>query len=169
MLMSAPSFSNVEIEWKEYEEYSDIRPSNESRKRFAENTFKKIEKYMVRLMKTMPEDQKLSLVVTDLDLAGRVQFGGTPIFIRGSFARFGNGTSDIRIIDRIDHPRMEFSYTLTDSNGQVVRSGEENLRDLGFQDRVLSVPRGDRLRYEKQMLREWFYKEFRDLKVEDDA
>ena len=169
MLISAPSFSKVEIEWKEYKEYSDIRPSNDSRERFAKNTFKRIEKYMVRLMKDLPEDQTLSLVVTDLDLAGRVQFGGTPISLRPGFARFDSATNDIRVIDRADFPAMEFSYELTDASGNVIRSGNADLKDLGFQDRIVAVPRSDRLRYEKQMLREWFYKEFRDLKVESDA
>lgn len=169
MLIATPSMAKVEIEWESYEDYSDIRPVNESRKRFAKKTFKHIEKYMVRLMRDMPEDHTLSLVVTDLDLAGRVQLAGTRASLRPGLGVFGNNVNDLRIIDTIDFPSIEFSYTLTDSNGGVIRSGEEDIKDLDFQNRTLVVPRRQNLRYEKQMLRDWFYQAFHDLKVNEEA
>jgi hypothetical protein len=169
MLIATPSLAKVEIEWQSYEDYSDIRPVNESRKRFAKNTFKRIEKYMVRLMRDMPEDQTLSLVVTNLDLAGRVQFAGTAVSFRPGFPSIGNNALDLRIIDTIDYPSIEFSYTLTDARGNVIRSGEEDIKDLDFQNRTLVVPRNQSLRYEKQMLKDWFYSAFHDLRVDKDT
>lgn len=169
MLFATPSLANVEIEWKSYEDYSDIRPVNQSRKRFAKNTFKRIEKYMTRLMRDMPEDQTLSMVVTDLDLAGRVQFAGAAVSFRPGLPNIGNNALDLRVIDTIDFPSIEFSYTLTDASGNVLRSGEESIKDLDFQTRVLSIPRNQQLRYEKQMLRDWFYQAFHDLKEENNT
>lgn len=157
--------AQVEIEWVEPEEFTDVRPSNESKNRFRERTLKNIERYMAKLSEDLPEDQILKMTVTDLDLAGRVQFGaGAVINTRAGFARLGNGTAgDIRIIDTIDFPSMDFSYSLTQNDGQVILSGEEELKDLSFQHRVGGKIRSsDTLRYEKEMLRAWFKQTFDD-------
>jgi hypothetical protein len=160
--------AQVEVEWVEPSEYRDIRPSNESKKRFEKRTFKAIEKYLMKLAEDLPEGQTLKLSVTDVDLAGRVEFGNSAIVNTGfGFSRLGGaGASNIRIIERIDFPRMTFSYELVDSDGSTMLAGEENLRDLGFQQRVGSrVRNSEALRHEKQMLRGWFDQTFKEHKV----
>jgi hypothetical protein len=172
MLFATPSMANVEIEWEGYEDYSDIRPSNESRKRFAKSTFKKLEKYMVELMEDMPEGQTLSMTVTDLDLAGRVQPGNSPIFVRGGFINgFGNTAfgREIRVIDGVDIPRIDFQFELVDENGKVLLSGDKELKDLGFLQNAINFRRTDRLKYEKHMLKEWFNQEFKELRKAEQA
>lgn len=161
--------AQVEIEWVEPEEFTDVRPSNESKKRFRERTLKNLERYITKLSKDLPENQILKLTVTDLDLAGRVQFGSSAVInTRFGFARLGNGKAgDIRIIDTIDFPRMDFSYSLTQNDGQVILSGEEVLKDLSFQHRVAGkIRNSDSLRYEKEMLRAWFNRTFESAKVD---
>ncbi len=39
---------------------------------------------------------------------------------------------DIRVVEAIYWPRMSLSYTLKDSNQQVLMSGNENIKDIGF-------------------------------------
>ncbi len=170
-LVAMPSMAKVEIEWKSYEDYSDIRPSSESRTRFAKSTFKKLEKHMVKLMEGMPEGQTLSMTVTDLDLAGKVQPANFPLSVRGGLINLGNDfATDIRVIDTVDIPRMDFQFELSDAKGNVLLSGDEELKDLGFLQRgATNFRRSDRLKYEKRMLDKWFSRTFSDLKEEEET
>ena len=144
-----------------------------TRKRIARNTFKHIEKVMVKLMEDMPEGHTLSMTVTDLDLAGRVQPANFPLSVRGGgFIQLGSipTATDIRVIDGTDIPRMEFQFKLLDESGNVVLSGDEVIKDLGFLQRnPVNFRRRDRLRYEKQMIRDWFFQEFKELRITDEA
>ena len=64
--------SKVEIKWDKPEKFRDVRASNESRKRFRDSTFERIDEYMNELALTLPDNKKLLMKVTDLDLAGQV-------------------------------------------------------------------------------------------------
>jgi hypothetical protein len=144
--------AEVEIEWEKPEKYSDVRPSNESRKRFREATFQHINEYMNKLALALPENQTLLMKVSDLDLAGQVW--------PASFVGFGHSASDVRIIKNIDIPRISFSYQLVDESGEVVQQAEVKLKDMTFLDRSNRFFKSESLRYEKNMLQRWFNKEF---------
>ena len=141
----------VYIEWQNPKKFTDVRPSNESRTRFREHTFKRIEAHLEKLAKKLPEGQTLKMVVTDLDLAGRV--------LPGSFIGVGSA-NDVRLIKRLDIPRINFNYQLLDKSGNTIKEGTEELKDMGFQDRTLGQLRNDPLRYEKNMLKDWFNDHF---------
>lgn len=144
--------AEVEIEWEKPEKYRDVRPSNESRKRFRESTFKRINEYMNKLALALPEHNKLLMKVTDLDLAGQIW--------PASHIGFGNSMSDVRVIKNIDIPRMNFSYQLLDESGEVLQQAEVKLKDMSFLDRSNRFFKSESLRYEKNMLQRWFKKEF---------
>lgn len=161
--ISAVSFQSmaqaeVEITWKEPKKYTDVRPANESSKRFRERVFRSLEEYVVELAEDLPDGQKLEMTVTDVDLAGQVW--------PSSFVGLGTGGTDTRLIKRVDIPRMEFSYKLTDANGQIVKQSEEvKLKDMAFQDRFNPMFDSESFRYEKNMLRDWFNSEFEQQMV----
>ena len=142
--------AEVKITWKEPETYSDVKPTNESRKRFRERTLEDLEQHIVELASDLPESQVLSMTVTNVDLAGQVW--------PSQFVGFGTGGgSDVRIIKRIDIPRMAFSYSLTDAEGQVILSGEDvKLKDMDFMESTIRRNRTESLTYEKAMLNDWF-------------
>jgi hypothetical protein len=142
--------AEVKITWEEPESYSDVRPSNESRKRFRERTLNELEAHIVELAADLPESQILSITVTNVDLAGEVW--------PSQFVGFGNaGANDIRVIRRIDIPKMTFSYTLTDAAGEVVASEDEvKIKDMDFMESNIRRHRNESLSYEKTMLDEWF-------------
>lgn len=144
--------AEVEIEWDKPEKYRDVRPSNESRKRFRDATFERIDKYMNKLALALPDNKKLLMKVSDLDLAGQVW--------PASFVGLGHSTSDVRVIKNIDIPRMNFSYQLLDESGQVLQQAEVKLKDMSFLDRGSPFFRNEPLRYEKNMLKRWFEQEF---------
>jgi hypothetical protein len=144
--------AEVEIEWDKPEKYRDVRPSNESRKRFRESTFEQINEYMNELALTLPNNQKLLMKVSDLDLAGQVW--------PASFVGLGNGGSDVRIVKNIDIPRIDFSYQLLDESGEVVQQAAVKLKDMSFLDRSSHFFKSESLRFEKNMLQHWFKQEF---------
>jgi len=151
--------AEVEIEWKEPKNYRDIRPANGTKAGFQKRIFKQLEEHIHKLAQDLPDGQKLSLVVTDVDLAGQVW--------PGHFVGIDTA-SDVRLIKRIDIPRMTFSYKLTDGNGAVVQEGEAKIKDMAFQDRSHRSFSNDSLRYEKTMLRHWFQDTFPNMLAKTD-
>jgi hypothetical protein len=156
-LISRQTFAkaDVEITWQEPEKYRDVRPTNESRERFRKSTFKKLEEYITELAEDLPDGQTLLMTVDDLDLAGQVW--------PASFVGFGHSASDVRLIKSIDIPRMSFTYQLLDENGQVVQESAVKLKDMSFQSRHNRFFDSETLRYEKNMIHDWFNDEFPQL------
>lgn len=93
----------------------------------------------------LPVDEALKIEVLDIDLAGHFE----PF-------RFRHG-GDVRIVRDITGPRIKLRYTLT-RGGQVLASAEEQLRDMNFMHGGNRYLGGDRLRYEKALLDDWFDK-----------
>lgn len=147
----------VEVIWVNPSDYSDIRPSNQSRRRFKERTFQDLESHLEKLARRLPEGQRLKLSVTNLDLAGQVW----PAHMAG----LGFG-SDVRLIERVDIPRMNFNYELLDSTGNVIKAGEEKLKDMAFQERAAARYRNETLYYEKTMIKDWFVDNFELTEIE---
>lgn len=101
--------------------------------------------FFAELGKALPPGQDLTVEVIDIDLAGR------------EYPHLRGG-QDLRVLKgSADWPRMELRYTLT-ANGQVVKSGQEKLNDMNYLNRINRLTDGDRLRYEKRMVEEWFDK-----------
>ena len=134
--------AQVEVTWEEPKSYRDVKPSNESRTRFRERTFKELDEFFTELA------EKLSITVTDLDLAGQVW--------PASFVGMGQSAADVRIIKEIDIPRMSFSYVLSDSDNTVLKSEDVKIKDMMFMNTVNRRLPSDNLVYEKNMIEDWF-------------
>ncbi|WP_088330159.1 DUF3016 domain-containing protein [Lacimicrobium sp. SS2-24] len=159
MSMSATAYAKAEVEinWHEPENFIDIRAANESRSKFRERTIKQLQDYIIELAESLPDGYKLDMTVKDLDLAGQVW--------PGSFVGL-NSASDVRLIKRIDIPRMAFAYQLTDADGKTLLSEDEvKLKDMTFQDRHNPFFDSEPLRYEKNMLRDWFSDTFSEYRL----
>ena len=107
----------------------------------------------MELAEVLPDGQTLKITVTNLDLAGQVW--------PASFVGLGQSASDVRLIKSIDIPRIAFNYELLNSNDEILKQGEQNLKDMSFQDRHNPFFSSESLRYEKNMLRMWFEDQFR--------
>ncbi|HEY1102603.1 MAG TPA: DUF3016 domain-containing protein [Burkholderiaceae bacterium] len=97
--------------------------------------------------KTLPADHALSIEVLDIDLAGHFE----PFHFRDG--------SDVRIVREVTWPRITLRYRLS-RGGQTLGSAEEQLADLNFLASINRYASGDRLRYEKSMLDDWFVRRF---------
>ncbi|XOV79709.1 MAG: DUF3016 domain-containing protein [Aestuariibacter sp.] len=143
--------NRISVEWQDPKDFTDMKATNGHRQRFRENTMNELEEYLAKLAEDLPDGQTLKMVVTDVDLAGRVW--------PGRFVGFDSAT-DVRVVKRIDIPRMNFKYELLDANGDTIKSDEIKLKDMGFQDSGITRHDHGSLRYEKRMLKRWFKREF---------
>ena len=100
----------------------------------------------------VPAGMQLEITVTDIDLAGDFEPWRGP--------QFGH----VRITRDIYRPHISLEFRLTDANGSVVSTGQRKISDIAYQTRLVRPP-DDYLRYEKDILRDWFRNEFGDIKT----
>ena len=138
-LAAGAASADVTVNYIQPERFSDLPFSPWER----EAVLKDLTEHFARLGAKLPPGQNLRIEVQDVDLAGRVHPG--------------RGARDLRIIKNgVEWPRIDLHYTV-ESNGQVLRSGDAQLRDMGFMDRLSRHTDGDSLRYEKRMIDDWFH------------
>jgi hypothetical protein len=104
----------------------------------------------------LPADQTLDVDVLDIRLAGEDErwpyaLQDAPLTTRVTRPFAG----DIRVARIGTWPRIKLRYQLKQGD-QVVASGEESVADMKYLDRANSYPSDDTLRYEKQLLDDWF-------------
>lgn len=140
LLASSAALAQVSVSYVKPEEFTDVPRAEYDRER----TLKDFSDYFATLNKQLPQGQTLKIEVLDIDLAGR-------LYPRRS-------GDDIRVMTGgADWPRIHLRYTLED-NGQVLRSGDEQLSNMNYQWNRTSYFDNDPMRYEKQMLDDWFKK-----------
>eukprot|EP01093_Parvamoeba_rugata_P014199 TRINITY_DN4565_c0_g1_i2.p1 TRINITY_DN4565_c0_g1~~TRINITY_DN4565_c0_g1_i2.p1 ORF type:complete len:145 (-),score=37.22 TRINITY_DN4565_c0_g1_i2:53-487(-) len=102
MLVALPVFAHAGeavVKWQDFNDYRDVRPSNEPKGSYHKHIATSFEKHFNKLAEELPEGYKFNVEVTELDLAGDVRFGGM---------------NDLRIVKPIYFPRIEFKYSVTD-------------------------------------------------------
>lgn len=108
-----------------------------------ERVLKELNSHFDKLAARLPAGQELKVEVLNLDLAGQIKHN------------YG-GTQDLRVLrGGADWPHMHLRYTILD-NGQVLKQGDERLSNMSYLQRMNTYDRNDTLRYEKQMLDDWF-------------
>jgi hypothetical protein len=143
---SVSTSAEADVTWTNPSEYSDIDEGSSSRKSFQANVLESLGKHFSKLSKKLPEGQTLKVEVTDLDLAGHVNYGAM---------------NDFRVIKDIYIPRISFSYELLSADKSVLSEDSVKLKNLGFM--IGSGGRymhSDEFKYEKRMLDKWFNKTF---------
>lgn len=134
----AASAADVTVHYIQPENFSDI-PSGGER----DQVLRDLTAHFIKLGAKLPPGQKLRIDVQNIDMAGSE---------RPSRAR-----TDMRVTSRGEWPQIDLHYTL-ESNGQVLSSGDAQLRDTAFLDRPNRYFNHDMLRYEKRMIDAWFDK-----------
>lgn len=134
----------IKVVWNDFDEYTDVRPSNETKGSFHKRVKKYLEKYFAELEQQLPENYQLQLIIKDVDLAGDVRYG----------------MQDLRIIKRIHFPKFNLDYKLLDANGNIVSQDSKRIKDMTFLDGIHSRSK-DRINfyYEKKLLEDWFNKD----------
>ncbi|NRR32623.1 DUF3016 domain-containing protein [Oxalobacteraceae bacterium] len=148
LLASGAAMAQVSVDFVKPESFSDVPFSTVQREQLQ----KDLAAHFEQLGKRLPAGQSLKLAVLDVDLAGRMK----PV---------RRATEDIRVLNGgADWPRMVLRYSL-EQDGKVLRSGEAKLANMNYQMGINRYGDSEPLRYEKQMIDEWFGKEFAAPKV----
>ena len=130
------SFSNVES----YDDPTFEWPKSKKNRGQVEDALRKM--FTELAGKHLTPGQSLKIDITGIDLAGRIHPGLNP---------------DLRVLDSVTWPRLNFTYQVIE-NGAVIASGEEKLTDLNYLNAFNRSRDSDWLRYERQMVSDWFRK-----------
>jgi hypothetical protein len=142
--------SRVSVAFIEPEKFTDARRSDLDPT--SVGILRELEKFLIATGgRYVPEDMKLNIRVTDLDLAGYFE----------SFR--GPQADHVRINKGLYPPRLTLEFELLDGAAKIVKMGRRELTDIDYQSRAV-YSREDYLRYEKEILRDWMSAEFGDLK-----
>jgi hypothetical protein len=151
---SAPhdeAVSRVSVSFVEPEKFTDSRRVELAPT--SAGVLRELEKFLIETGgRYLPATTKLSIRVTDIDLAGDFEL------FRGPQA------DQVRITKGLYPPHIVLEFQVMDSAAMVVRSGKRDLTDINYQRRSV-YPREDYVRYEKDILRDWLRAEFAVLKA----
>jgi hypothetical protein len=96
----------------------------------------------------LPPDQQLQVTIDDIKLAG-------------SFEPWhGPNSQDIRFMKEIYPPRLTLHYKLLGPDGAVLREADAKLWDGAYLQKAIANST-DPLRYDKRLIDDWLYREFR--------
>lgn len=133
--MAAPAT----VTFAQPEQFSDVPRSAWDRERIL----KLLTQHFDVLAARLPAGQTLTVEVLDLDLAGRTM----PTAM---------SNPDLRVLGTgADWPHMRLRFTVREGE-RVFKSGEDNISSMSYLEKVNRYLSGDSLRYEKQMLDDWF-------------
>jgi hypothetical protein len=99
-----------------------------------------------RAGKLLPAEQKLSVTVTDVDLAG-------------DFDKRQSIANEVRIVKEVYPPRIKLTFRLEGADGALLKEGSRDLRDMNFMQGNLRY-KGEALGYEKELIDDWLRREF---------
>jgi hypothetical protein len=138
VLWAAPADARVKVSFADPARYAD------GELRYA-NVQKDLRAYLQRLGGRLNRGVDLNVTVLDIDLAG--------------FDMSTRSPHKYRVITGATWPKIKLRYTLT-KNRKTIASGEEWLTDHLYRSRIGMASTSDPLRYEKNMLDDWFSSRF---------
>ena len=145
--------SRIEVVFDHPENFTDLKDSEFPNDRVREAYVKDLKEHLEsRASRYVGEGQKLSVTITDVDMAGAFEPWRGPQF------------SEVRIVKDIYPPRINLSFKLTDANGMVIKEDKRQLRNMSFQMTPTFAFHNDQLRYEKELLDDWLRAEFSPVK-----
>lgn len=133
--------AQAEVKFTDPAQFSDAGETERDR----EDTMKRLEEHLkAQVAKQLPGKQ-LKITFSDVDLAGEIEPKGA-------------GMYRLRVLRSVTIPRLEFSYELSE-NGQALKSGTAQLKDLNYQLSFNRYGSDETMRYEKKLLDDWIAKE----------
>ena len=144
----------VAVNYFEPARFTDVRDSYpEGSDKGREATLAELKSHLARqALRFVPVGQKLTITITDVDLAGDFEPWHGPQW------------TDVRVVKDIYPPAIKLTFQLVDAQSEVLSSGQRELRDLAFMMKLTMGFRDDPLRHEKALLDDWLGAEFRETK-----
>ena len=144
---AAEPSARVQVVFSDPQKYTDVKSDYMGGDKERDILLGELRKHLeYRAATHVPEGHRLTVTITDVDMAGDFEPGRAP--------RLGGA----RIVRSVYPPRIVLRFELADASGSSVKAGQRNLTDLAF----LSGPdiyRNDMLKYEKILLDDWLPRE----------
>lgn len=141
LLSAGSACAAVSVSYNHPENFADLPFASWDRNEVLDE----LTRHFDKLGMMLPTGQELKIDVLDIDLAGR-EYPGR------------HSGREIRVLrGEADWPRILLHYSL-ESNGNVIKSGDAQLSDMMYLTRINRYADGTQLRYEKQMINDWWEK-----------
>jgi hypothetical protein len=141
LLSAGGASAEVTVAYTKPEQFADMPFEPWERERVLQE----LTAHFNKLGKALPAGETLRVEVLDLDLAGRLRPNMRTV-------------RDLRVLNNgADWPHMHLRYSV-EADGKVIRSGDDQLSNMNYMNRHNRYQEGDFLRYEKQMIDDWFNK-----------
>lgn len=142
--------TRVQVSFVRVDRFADFRSAHDSRDHGRPAMMAELQRFLTEQAKRwLPDGQRLLVVFSDIDLAGRV----VPVRGSGQFQR---------IVEDFYPPRMNFSFEVLNHLGEVEQFGQVELLNRSFLNlnRRAQYQSGGSMPYEKAMLQDWFHEQF---------
>lgn len=148
LLSVSSNAASLEIKWTNIEKFADVRADYTGVTEYREYIVFNIEKHFKKLASKLPENQTLRVEVQDIDLAGDIKMFDARL---------------IRVVKQGQPPRIAFNYQLIDVNKNIIKGGDENIRNASFMNTISSRLKNSAFGFEKSLLNKWYKKSLKPL------
>jgi hypothetical protein len=150
--LGATQAAELVLQFGEPADFTDIRaPGDQKQDEYQKRVFVAIAEALTPLAAEMPEQQRLAIEISDIDLAGQLKH------------RPGMALPGVRV-DTADgrYPaRISLSYRLVDQSEQVLAEGSDELVGNRMPGSVARPSRNrPEFEHEQKLLEQWFKKTF---------
>ncbi|HZX71822.1 MAG TPA: DUF3016 domain-containing protein [Rhodanobacter sp.] len=139
------SEARVSVTYANPDEFSEARQFGQQDRFNNADYLTPLKAYMIkRGTRMLPPGDRLEVTITDIKLAGAYEPW------QGANLRY------VRFMKDVYPPRINLTFKLLDSDGNVQREGSRKLSDLGYlQSGVTRATDTDSLRYDKALIDSW--------------
>lgn len=132
----------VHVQFVDPQHYADIGVGSVDRQRNLDL----LAAHMREWAPLLPDGQRLTIDVLDVDLAGNTHV---------LFAH-----PEIRVLrGRADWPQMQLRWTISDAKGTTLRSGDSSISDMSYLTGSATVADQGALTYDLRMLDRWLHRQ----------
>jgi hypothetical protein len=143
LMVTTVSAAELKLNWGDMKKFTDVVTTDVNQDDFEKHLKQEFLKMLTKQAQQLPAGQTLELTISDIDLAGHVP----PETI-------STGRT-LRIVKQAYWPRISFEYSLVDKDGKLLLSGKEDLKDMGFLNRIRKVNQSNEFDFEENMLKKW--------------
>ncbi len=141
--------AGVDVEFVNVDRYADGLASLSDERVSMPVVLDSVAQTLRRAAACLPAQSELAIRVTDLHLAGRLEWWHAQL-----------APSDVRILRDDSWPTMDVEYQLVNMPGAAPEAGHEHLADMNYLHRGTPSDVGGDYPYERRMVRDWFSRRF---------
>lgn len=137
--------AKVEVKFNQPEKFRDILVTGSTKNKSIEIVHKELNRLFEELSEGyLSEQQTLLIDVTDIDLAGDIEY------------MVGPNHEDIRIIRYSDNYRLSFNYEVKNEKGEIKLKGEKEIKNFVSEGIVNRLGNTNSVSHYERELKKWF-------------